>query len=305
MYHKIPGFQRYGISKEGKLVDLTTHETIPWHKSNGYVFVKILDDHGNPVSIGQHRALALTFLPKPDVSVPITVNHKDGNKSNNDLGNLEWTTYGENTMHAYQSGLRRDCVPAVARNTETGEILEFFSKGQVSRTFGVPRPLLVGRFYTIGCWTIEFLTELFVPQKVDKYPTGLIVRNIHTGLQALFRNETEASRFTGIHPKVIVRIVRDQRFEFPTNGYDIRVFETDLEWPTYTEEELAAFKDQGFIHRPLWITGKGFRKLFHSVKAAAQFTGYNQRHIRHLLNNGLKCGKGFSYADHRRAVEKQ
>lgn len=50
-----------------------------------------------------HRLVAEAFLPNPD-NLP-TVNHKDGNKQNNLLSNLEWASYADNQQHAHDIGL--------------------------------------------------------------------------------------------------------------------------------------------------------------------------------------------------------
>lgn len=48
-----------------------------------------------------HRLVAHTFLPNPHV-YPL-VNHKDLNKKNNNLENLEWCTYEYNTQHYHNN----------------------------------------------------------------------------------------------------------------------------------------------------------------------------------------------------------
>lgn len=50
-----------------------------------------------------HRLLAMTFIPNLN-NLPV-VNHKDGNKENNLLSNLEWISYSENIQHANDNGL--------------------------------------------------------------------------------------------------------------------------------------------------------------------------------------------------------
>lgn len=68
----------------------------------GYLNVR-LSKEGRKVIKYLHVLLAEAFIPNPDYKKE--VNHKDGNKLNNDLDNLEWMTHAENVQHAYDKGL--------------------------------------------------------------------------------------------------------------------------------------------------------------------------------------------------------
>lgn len=70
--------------------------------SNGYRIVA-LKLNGKYQSRYVHRLVAICFLTNPNNYNE--VNHKDGNKANNQVENLEWTTRSLNNKHAYNIGL--------------------------------------------------------------------------------------------------------------------------------------------------------------------------------------------------------
>lgn len=75
----------------------------PQTDRNGYKTV-YLSKNNNRKIIHIHRLVAIGFLPNPDNKR--CVNHKDGNKANNRVENLEWCTYSENTIHALENRLK-------------------------------------------------------------------------------------------------------------------------------------------------------------------------------------------------------
>lgn len=101
----IDEFDNYEINKRGEIRNKTTGRTKkPTLATNGYYYVTLYKNNKGKTLI-VHRVLASAFIPNPN-NLP-TVNHKDGVKTNNELSNLEWTTYGENNKHAYDNGLKK------------------------------------------------------------------------------------------------------------------------------------------------------------------------------------------------------
>ena len=89
----IPNFLDYLANRLGEVYStkgkIVPYKLKPKTDKDGYQIVALTKDKKKK-SIGIHRLIAMTYLPNK-MNLP-EVNHKDGNKSNNNVDNLEWCT---------------------------------------------------------------------------------------------------------------------------------------------------------------------------------------------------------------------
>ena len=97
-------FSGYSICENGEIVNRYGAIITPQLSKNGYIRVELWQRNKGKKYL-LHRLLAEAFIPNPS-GHPV-VNHIDGNKTNNDLGNLEWCSRSENQIHAYRNGLQK------------------------------------------------------------------------------------------------------------------------------------------------------------------------------------------------------
>lgn len=109
----VKGFEgKYQVSDLGNVKSLKRKR-----KARGYIRERVLKPiegiylsvvlwGENPTRKPIHRLVIETFLPNPNGYK--YCNHKDGNKHNNALNNLEWCTKSYNQIHAYANGLRKE-----------------------------------------------------------------------------------------------------------------------------------------------------------------------------------------------------
>ena len=99
----VVGFEDfYEISSKGRI---SNYRKIlnPFVNNSGYLVID-LRVNGIRYKKLMHRLVAEAFLDNPFNKKE--VNHKDGNKLNNSIDNLEWVTSSENKKHALQEGLK-------------------------------------------------------------------------------------------------------------------------------------------------------------------------------------------------------
>ena len=95
----------YEISNLGRLRNKKTNHFRAFRDNgNGYMTVKI-SINKTAKSFYVHRLVAHAFIEKNNL-LQTEVNHKDGNKKNNCVSNLEWCTSSENKKHAVKLGLK-------------------------------------------------------------------------------------------------------------------------------------------------------------------------------------------------------
>ena len=108
--------------------------------THGYKRVMMKDKEGKRKHYRVHQLVANAFLENPNPEIYIDIDHKDGNKANNAVSNLEWVTHKENVERAYSLKGRAKSLPLKAINKETGEILYFLTMGNAENYVRSFRP---------------------------------------------------------------------------------------------------------------------------------------------------------------------
>jgi DNA-binding transcriptional regulator YiaG len=130
----------------------------PPTNSSGYKQATLYKDKKGIIH-SVHRLVATAFLRRePHHEV---INHKDGNKQNNYVDNLEWCTYGHNQAHAIRTGLIRihrgeNHYASKLTNAQRKEIIKLRSNGMKQR--------VIAEMYGIGQQTVS---ELIAKSHID------------------------------------------------------------------------------------------------------------------------------------------
>lgn len=224
---------RVVVGKSGKKYHIKGCVLKQWRDKDGYMKVSF-HVNGKTVHLLVHRIIATCFLPNPD-NLP-EVNHKDCNRTNNIVSNLEWCTSEYNIAYRekYGTALSRQIF---AINLKTFKVLHFESQHEAARQLNVSvkdiNNTIKGRQKTVsGYLFIENESEITKEKiqeakNVTRIFCGVVAINLETFRVLYFKSQHETARQLGVDARRVNDVVKNKRKQ--TGGY----------WFCYADENVV------------------------------------------------------------------
>jgi len=282
-----------------------------------------LNSYGKGKTFSIHRLVALSFLKNNDDTK--IVNHKDGNKNNNHLLNLEWITQKENRNHAGENNLFIPKCIKVSQYSKDKKILiatfnsikEAMEKtgckdNRISTVCKGKRNHTGGYFWKYTEFDYEEDEKPFGKEIID-YPNyivtekGKIYSKSHkkyissrdnSGYQyvTLYNNSGKGKDFS-VHYLVATSFINNPN-NFPMVNHknhdrsDNKV--NNLEWVTYTENMIHFGKKNGKSVKKLDINNN-ILKIYNTLKDASIENNISTSNITNVCMGRQKTAGGFKW----------
>lgn len=294
----VPGFPRFLINQNGDVKSRITGRILkkaigPY----GYPYVNVYDpDKERWRSVSVHILVARTFVPNRFPNLRWYVNHKNGNKLDYRVSNLEWSTSSENNTHAVNTALRNDNEPCRVRNVLTGEITEHASIGAGLRSAGLrSKSKKLFRFNGKKNIPILFMGKYEIKTVGDKSPWFHKVISINpadqlrgpyqflntaTGQEGEGEYISSLVKLTGVTLDRITNVLRSKEPRVVENYY----FRTKSNDPWPKDFIHVKFHEPRKIEVENLNDGKILR--FGSIRQATKVIGLDKRTLKQKLKNG-------------------
>lgn len=248
---------RYFISSNGKYVYDTLHNR----------FMKLYDRKGylactlDRVHYSIHRLVAYEYCFK-NRNLTLQIDHKDGNKLNNDYTNLEWVTASENTRRAHASGL-------------------YNTRGENSSTNKYPEEFIhdICKMFVSGMTNIEIFKKITNKRTVDSCNKDDL--SLYSLIFRLRKKQ--------IWPDVVSKYIYDTNIRSLHNTFPGKSNSK------YTEDQIRKICK-------LYISGNSVNEIFHNLYPSVEGISeteetYRKNIIRNIINGKIWRNISVEYFD--------
>lgn len=206
-YIPYPEDPRIGVSRDGRLFNLTTGKVLKQHLlKSGYYNVVITSPGVKAKAYRVHRVLMMSLNPVKNMG-ELFVNHKDGVKTNNSLLNLEWITPKGNVDHAIVSNLWSTQLNIEVLDRRTNETT--ISKGllETARRYGLNQTTLHKHIHGTTAGAYNYDNHSFRLPSSEAWPPVMTRRrkdiavkcvNIMDNTLHVFDSMAEAAQICGL-----------------------------------------------------------------------------------------------------------
>lgn len=121
LWKEVKGFiGLYQVSNTGNIKSMRRNKLMKQSMRKGYKRIGLHGENFKIMTYSVHRLVAMEFVQNPNNN-PV-INHKDGNKLNNNANNLEWVTQKENITHSYENELRK--LKEISQYDKSGKLVK-------------------------------------------------------------------------------------------------------------------------------------------------------------------------------------
>lgn len=317
-FYEIPNYNRYGIKTDGTIINRISSEILKGSVNpDGYRNVRLTDDFGKTFTWGIHRLLAYIFK-NPGVDITnLVVNHKNGRKGDNDLDNLEWTTYQGNAEHAGANGLTEKCKPMSVRDVDTGETKRFPSVTECARQFNMTKDSVLYRLkfgeirvfperkqYRFGHDDLPWFTPSDSGLENIQHGRGrkVMVNDLSTNKIATYDTVTDAAEATGVAVSTLSMWLGDNKNQPIRSGFvQVKWLDDPAPWRIPLKPYTEYYEETG--KRPVCVINPMKRSMiiFKSGSQCCDSLGLKPTTLNYRLKSKGKTvfpdGNTFIYLD--------
>lgn len=280
LWKPLPFNENMAISSFGRLKSLKSGRV--WKLRNGrqgYPCITIyITKTKKSKNLKIHRLVAEMFIPNPENKPQ--VNHKDFNKENNHVSNLEWCTMQENISHYYDNRFKYIVTDEQVKFVR--ENIEKIGATKLSKMLSIQEGYIYG--VANGIHRPDIYPDLIRPKK-PSLPKEVLKYSLGGELIETYKSISEAAKKNGTRLSKIQEVVSGERktykgFVYKCEGYNDR------------QKKILSLKKNGRRIAQYDVSGKFIRSYMTMVQAAAS-NNINRASVRDTLNGRRKTGGGF------------